>query len=420
MVRVLKNNPRPRSSARLDEKPREQPPLDFIRKKTDRLSMKVEQEKLQLKPFSLEQKTEGAFVRLQESGLRFQLSPLQFSYLNVLKNNISVEELVQFFLGQGWLVSFRELYALLSFLVTQGVLLNPSFKNYFQKTEPQEESLFSKMLSTFKGEGVALHKNDTLPLAQLPFFRSLPFEVAEFVLRKAERIQVPATIRLIQAGQKDRAMYVVLQGEVAVYKIMPDQRRQWVAHLGAGSLFGERGFLLGQARSADIVTTKNSEILRIPYQSEFAQVIRTDKAQSLQHRFLVLQALQSSDFFKDLPTSTLDSLIFTGKLCQAPTHSVLLAEGQPGNTCYILIQGAVSVSQKGQLIRSLDQGSCFGEISLLVSGGVRTATVAALKDCLLLEIQQQEFYKVLGQNLILAKELETLASERIQRDQQRR
>lgn len=382
--------------------------------------MKIEQEKIQLRPLSLEQRAEGHFVLLQDSGQRFQLSSLQFSYLNVLKNGTSIEELVKFFLGQGWLVSFRELTALLTFLVNQGTLLNTSFKGYFQKSEPQAESLFTKMLSGFKGEGTAVPKTETLSLQKLPFFRTLPPEVSEMILRKADRLIVPASIRLIQSGQKDRFMYVLLKGEVGVHKVLPDQRRQWITNLSAGSLFGERGFLLGQTRSADIITTQNSEVLRIPYQSELDQVIRTDKAQALQHRFMVLQALQSSEFFKDLPTATLDALIFTGQLRQAPANMTIMQEGQPGNTCYILIQGAVGIYQKGQWLRTLEQGSCFGEISLLMSGGVRTATVTTMKDSLVVEIQQAEFYKMLGQNLLLARDLESLAAERIQRDQMRK
>jgi CRP-like cAMP-binding protein len=157
----------------------------------------------------------------------------------------------------------------------------------------------------------------------------------------------------------------------------------------------------------------------VPHLAEFDQLIKSDKAQSLQHRFWVLQALSSSAFFKDLPNDSLDSLIFSGKLVQAKVGQLLFAEGQAGNTCYVVVQGSLIVSQHGKNINVMNQGACFGEISLLASGGKRTATISAQQDTILLEINQQNFYKVLAHNLILAKEIEELAAQRLQKDAER-
>jgi CRP-like cAMP-binding protein len=51
-----------------------------------------------------------------------------------------------------------------------------------------------------------------------------------------------------------------------------------------------------------------------------------------------------------------------------------------------------------------------------MSGGQRTATVITQRDSILLEINQQNFYKVLSQNLLLAKEIESLAAHRLTND----
>ncbi|MGE5086012.1 MAG: cyclic nucleotide-binding domain-containing protein [Bacillota bacterium] len=376
--------------------------------------MKIEKEKIQLKPLTTTAHSHGGTIHLPSGLGTFELTPLQFSYLQVLKSDTtSIEDLVHFYLGQGWLVSFRELFALIQFLVAEHLILNTSIIEYFKKCNSDEAPFVFSSLENIKGSLVKANPGD------LPFFRSLEPRLAQHLLQHTEKFSVPANIRLTHSGTSSRDMFVLLKGAASIYKVVSESRRQLVATLGAGTLFGERGFLLNQPRNADVITTAPSEVLRIRHLPEFDQLIKSDKAQSLQHRFWVMQALLSSPFFKDLPTDSLDSLIFTGKLCQTAPHQVLFQEGQPGNTCYIIVQGSVVISQNRQTINVLNQGACFGEISLLVSGGVRTASAIAQRECILLEIHQNDFYKMLSQNLFLAKEIETLAMKRLANDQQR-
>lgn len=375
--------------------------------------MRIELEPLKLQNFQLTPEAKGGVLTLQNGRKSFSLNPLQYSYLDVLKNGTSIEGLVQFYLGQGWLVSFRELYNLIQFLLKEAVIQNPSFYEYFVAQGLQDYNA-----STSPFQNVDL-KEDSLNPRALPFFRSLDPQLSHYLLQKSQRIKVAANTRVVRTGTSDRDLYIILSGEAAVYRVLSETQRQRLATLKDGSLFGERAFLLNQPRSADIITQTHCELLKISHLSEFDQLIKTEKAQSLQHRFWVQQALTSSEFFKNLPSNTLDMLTFRGRLVQAPAHQVLFYEGQPGNTCYILIQGNVVVSQQGRNINVLPQGSCFGEISLLVSGGVRTATVTTQQDSVLLEIHQNDFYQILTQNLILAKEIEELANQRIAADHKR-
>lgn len=374
--------------------------------------MKIEKEQVQLKPLQHHPQQYGGVIKILGTNKTYQLHGLQYSYFEVLQNAGSIEGVINFFMGQGWLISFRELWTLLDFLVAEDILLNPSIRSYFSKKEVSGVH-FQHSLTFSPGQ-------TKIPSSSaLPFFRSLEPQLAQYLLQQAECLKVPAGVRLIQSGNTDRDLYIILQGSAAVYKVYDEKRRQLVSSLGSGAICGERGFLLNQARTADVVTTSACEVLRVKHLPDFDQLIKSDKAQSLQHRFWVLQALQSSNFFKDFPGDSLDSLIFSGKLCQAPANKILFQEGQPGTTCYILVQGNVVISQKGQNINVLNQGSCFGEISLLMSSGKRTATIKTQQDSILLEIQQQDFYRILSQNLFLAKELENLAAQRLINDQKR-
>lgn len=373
--------------------------------------MRIEKENLQLCSFQLAPSADGGLMTITSSRKSFRLNSLQFSYVDVLKNGASIEQLVQFFLGQGWLVNFRELTTLLEFLLAEGLIQNPKVQDYFSRaSQPDSAANLS---------GVSRQAGRIPPADALPFFRSLDSALASYLLQQAEVFQVPGNIKIIQAGKTDRDLYILLSGQAGIYRVIDSQKRLMVASLQSGSLFGESGFLLNQPRTADVVTLTPSEVLRIRHIPEFDQLIKTDKAQSLQQRFWILQALQSSAFFKKLPGDSLDSLIFSGRLVRATAHQRLFNEGQAANTCYIIIQGSVVISQNGKNINVMNQGACFGEISLLMSGGVRTATATTQQETLLLEIQQQDFYRVMSQNIFLAREIETLAAQRLSADQAR-
>jgi CRP-like cAMP-binding protein len=61
----------------------------------------------------------------------------------------------------------------------------------------------------------------------------------------------------------------------------------------------------------------------------------------------------------------------------------------------------------------LNQGDLFGEIALLATGGKRSASVQAEGDVLLLEINWKNFYQLMAQNLVLAREFERVAISRL-------
>lgn len=369
--------------------------------------MKIEKEPVQLKNFQLRNAGQNQGGDLLIDGKIFKLNQLQFSYAEVLKNSGTIEGLVNFYLGQGWLVQFRELYALIEVFVNENIITNPSFRSYLNQE------------TGFNGTAEASQKSVKVSADGLPFFRSLDKKLAEHLLQGAVRERVPAHTKLTVTGSKDRDLFILLEGQAGVYRILNEKQRQLISTINPGALFGERGFLLNQPRTADIITTQNSEVLRVRHLPEFDQLIKSDKAQSLQHRFWVLQALSTSPFFKELPNDSLDALIFSGKLVQAKLGTCLFKEGQMGTTCYVVVQGSLVVSQNAKNIAVLNQGACFGEISLLASGGKRTATITAQQDVLLLEINQQNFYRVLSQNLILAKEIEALAASRLKKDTER-
>ena len=94
--------------------------------------------------------------------------------------------------------------------------------------------------------------------------------------------------------------------------------------------------------------------------------------------------LQRMPIFGALTGATLSLLADGARDWQVPAGACFFREGEPGDALFVLEQGRVEVRKQtphGVLVlRQLDAGDCFGEMSL-IDLGARSATVQALTDC---------------------------------------
>ncbi|MGZ3749084.1 MAG: cyclic nucleotide-binding domain-containing protein [Pseudobdellovibrionaceae bacterium] len=346
------------------------------------------------------------------------LTDLQKLYLQVLQGGKSLESLVYHFLQQGWLVNFVELAELLEKLVGCKSIRNASFYSYFDKMKPtSERALWNQIINLeFPESSMGSLRN----YKELPFFRSLEPQLADFLLSKATMHHVSPKSLICRQGESTRDLFVILKGTAGIYKPHQQGGKYLVATLSDHAVFGEGAFLLGNPRSADVISLSDCRILRIPCLPEiFDRYLKKEKAQGLQYRFWVQHALLNSPLFKEVPSDCFDALSHSGKFVNCPEGQVLFHEGEKGQSAYIVVQGSLVVSKNGQNINVLNQGGIFGEIALLANQGIRSASVVAQRASLLIEINQNEFYKLLAQNIFLGKYLQELASQRLAKDEKR-
>jgi CRP-like cAMP-binding protein len=102
--------------------------------------------------------------------------------------------------------------------------------------------------------------------------------------------------------------------------------------------------------------------------------------------------LGSTPFFADILTPPeLDALASAVSIVEFESGSPLIGEGDPSDTMYVLMQGAVSVSitdkGKERSVATLRVGEIVGEMSLL-TGAPRAATVAAEEPVVAIEIDR--------------------------------
>jgi CRP-like cAMP-binding protein len=124
--------------------------------------------------------------------------------------------------------------------------------------------------------------------------------------------------------------------------------------------------------------------------------------------------------FSELSSGAFGAVLRALKLVRVPSGSVVIAEGEPGSSFFVLASGEVRVTKRRvgaadddvvELAR-LHEGAIFGEMAL-VSAAPRTASVTAVRDSDLLEFDKEALAAVAQEVGPLAAALDKFARERL-------
>jgi CRP/FNR family transcriptional regulator, cyclic AMP receptor protein len=112
--------------------------------------------------------------------------------------------------------------------------------------------------------------------------------------------------------------------------------------------------------------------------------------------------LRNSDIFK---TCKEVDLIDIASICTEKSFDkgiTIFKKGDHGNCMYFIHTGQVSIHEEGHQLALLSDNEIFGELSLLDSEP-RSASATTLSDCILLKIEQEQFYDVVATNTDILK-----------------
>jgi CRP/FNR family cyclic AMP-dependent transcriptional regulator len=114
--------------------------------------------------------------------------------------------------------------------------------------------------------------------------------------------------------------------------------------------------------------------------------------------------------FQDLDKEEVEHMVSRSHLLELPAGTVILNEGEEGDSMFVMCQGEVEITKRLTLeleedtpkervmIRlKAEDGVSFGEMALL-ENEARSATVTALTDCSLMQLPREEFLALVQQN----------------------
>ena len=129
--------------------------------------------------------------------------------------------------------------------------------------------------------------------------------------------------------------------------------------------------------------------------------------------------LQRIKLFSALSSEECQQVVKRMKRRDFPPHTMIVREGQPGNSMFFITAGLVEVRKKDPntgidfLLTEMGPGQNFGEMSLL-TGKPRTATVTAIQPTTCAVLEQPDFQNVLMQYPKIGLALTTILAERLE------
>lgn len=117
-----------------------------------------------------------------------------------------------------------------------------------------------------------------------------------------------------------------------------------------------------------------------------AQATEDKRGQSDTERFSQLRALP---FFRDFPENELWEVLRLSKWAKFRPDTVLIKEGDHGDSFYVLAGGYVRITRGKRTLSVLTAGDCFGEMSYLAHNdrAHRSATVTTTSDVIVMKIR---------------------------------
>jgi serine/threonine protein kinase len=98
--------------------------------------------------------------------------------------------------------------------------------------------------------------------------------------------------------------------------------------------------------------------------------------------------LRDMPFFQDFGDVALWEAIRIGRWRTFDDETVVIKEGDQGDSVYVLVEGEVGVTLMGRALTTIAPGHCFGEVLYFAgTGGRRTTTIVAMQKITVLDIR---------------------------------
>jgi len=224
-------------------------------------------------------------------------------------------------------------------------------------------------------------------LAATPLFAGMPSDALQALVENLQLVALERGEPLFREGDPSDALYVIVEGEVAVETRGPP--RAEVSRLGPGAFIGEVALMTDQPRSATVIGVAASELLRIDRHMLSRVLANHGDVLRAVLRFvrdrLVDRWMRTSPLFQPFDDAQRRELAGKFKFLEIDAGTILLGTGQHPDGLYIVLAGQFLVMRSKSAVAQLGPGDLIGETALLSGNAFRSDVVArgkALALCL--------------------------------------
>lgn len=130
--------------------------------------------------------------------------------------------------------------------------------------------------------------------------------------------------------------------------------------------------------------------------------------------------LGSVPLFADCSKKELKSIRSRCMPIRLPAGREVLGEGDRGQECVIVVEGALDIEQNGNVIATAGPGEIVGEIAVIEGAASRrTATVTTASESVLLVFGASDFRRLMSEHPEIASQVSATAVHRLAADRDR-
>jgi CRP-like cAMP-binding protein len=215
-------------------------------------------------------------------------------------------------------------------------------------------------------------------LAATPLFARMPSDALQALVANLQLVSLDRGELLFREGDRSDALYVIVEGELAVLSEGPP--RVEISRLAPGAFIGEVALMTDQPRSATVLAVTAAELLRIDRHTLSRVLANHGDVLRAVLRFvrdsLVDRWMRSSPLFRPFNDAQRAELAARFKFLEIDAGTVLLGAGDRPDGLYIVLAGEFLVMRNDTAIAQLGPGNLIGETALLSGGAFRSDVVA--------------------------------------------
>lgn len=238
----------------------------------------------------------------------------------------------------------------------------------------------------------------TRMLVAVPAFKGVDYDALVCIAKAAREEKFDVGKVVIEENDPGSRLYVVMSGQ-AEASCKTSKGLLALALFGQGDMFGEVALVIPNSTRTATITAKTPLVV-ISFSAEDMNHLMSEHPNLRRALEVTARRVLLASFIKKFsPFSTMDpgrvaTLAEKIKTITVQPNTVIIAQGERGNYCYMLKSGSVDVILKSEgaerVLNTLYPGAIFGEVSLL-AGTLRGTGVRSREHSEMYAIGKQDF-----------------------------